>query len=438
MHVHKLEINNFRGFWGKHNNLFFSPRINVFVGVNGAGKTSLLDLLAIFLNQFSIKLVGNSNKDYEYALSQLDINIDEKETRNRIYFKTNLLYVENFFDDKNEIELTWEIVKDSQGSRNSYSEIKEYVGTFHDFILENKDCCVPILKYFQSQRLTNEKSRFLNSTKKYLGEQLKAYDDAFNKSNDFNQFIQWFIEEENIENREKIARKDFNHENPILSIIRMAINIFFKGFKSDLYNNFRIEDRTEMSKLSEKSSLVIDKNSKTYNLKQLSDGEKILILMVSDIAHRLAIANPNAKNALDGLGIILIDEIDLHLHPAWQRAVIPCFLNTFPNLQFFITSHSPQVLGSLENEYVFEIKDFKLSKLNAYTKGRDTNSILYDVFDVCERDELYKNELELLYNYIEINDKESAKSQLEKLSKLWGSTDREIVRANMYYEDLIE
>ena len=69
--------------------------------------------------------------------------------------------------------------------------------------------------------------------------------------------------------------------------------------------------------------------------------------MVGDLARRLAIANDGRVDALSGSGIVLIDEIELHLHPAWQRDILPRLMATFPNVQFFVTTHSPLVLAQL-------------------------------------------------------------------------------------------
>jgi predicted ATP-binding protein involved in virulence len=435
MNIEKLEITNFRGFQGKQKTINFSSKINVFVGVNGAGKTSILDLLAIFLNQFSTKLSGTSNREIEYTLNQLDININEKEIISKIYIKPILNYIPNpFFEFDKEI-LFWEIIRDFEGSRSNYQQLNRYIKIYQDLLLKNSNYSIPIFKYFQSQRITNEKHKHFISKKRYLVEQFKAYDDAFDKNMEFDEFIQWFIEEENIENREKIAHKDFNYENPNLRIIRKALKIFFSEFKNDKYTNLRVEDRTIMSKMSEKSSLVIDKNANTYNLKQLSDGEKNLILIVSDIAHRLSIANPNTQDALNGEGIILIDEIDLHLHPVWQREVIPCLLKTFPNLQFITTTHSPQVLSNINPENIYIIEDFNFIELTPNTFGNDSNTILWDIFGVSERPEHTKAKLEKLYEIIEEDDKQDeAKNLLDELTLQLGDNNSEILRAKLHFD----
>ena len=103
--------------------------------------------------------------------------------------------------------------------------------------------------------------------------------------------------------------------------------------------------------------------------------------MVADIAKRLSIANPSLGDCLQGSGIVLIDEIETHLHPEWQREVIPALTATFPNIQFFITTHSPQVLSNVKRESIFVIDNFEFVRDIPETFGLDSNSILRDVFE---------------------------------------------------------
>lgn len=101
--------------------------------------------------------------------------------------------------------------------------------------------------------------------------------------------------------------------------------------------------------------MEIEKDGQLLTVNQLSDGEKCLIAMVSDLARRMAIANPTG-DPLQGEGIILIDEIDLHLHPKWQRMIVPKLLEVFPNCQFIISTHSPHVLTHIQPENIFLLR----------------------------------------------------------------------------------
>ena len=114
--------------------------------------------------------------------------------------------------------------------------------------------------------------------------------------------------------------------------------------------------------------------------------------MILDIASRLAILNPPGKNALDASGIVLIDEIDLHLHPSWQQRILPDLMRTFPNIQFIVTTHSPQVISAIPAECVRiiqpesdrEITDFPFSTTtpSLQTKGVSSADVLADVMGV--------------------------------------------------------
>ena len=137
--------------------------------------------------------------------------------------------------------------------------------------------------------------------------------------------------------RRKSASKSEGRE---LSCVRRAIELFVPE-----YSNLRV-------KRTPRPHMLIDKCEQTLNLDQLSDGEKNLIALVGDIARRLSIANPNLPDPLEGEGIILIDEIDLHLHPQWQRMVVGRLSSTFKNCQFIVTTHSPQVLGEVDPENI--------------------------------------------------------------------------------------
>jgi len=152
---------------------------------------------------------------------------------------------------------------------------------------------------------------------------------------------------------------------------------------------------------------------------------------MGDIIRRLSIANPDLENPCLGEGIVMIDEIEQH---SWQRTIIPNLRKTFPNIQFIITTHSPQVLSNVPRENVFILADFKLVKRTPHTFGRDTNSILYDLFGVEKRPKESEKEISKLYKYIDANDRAKAEKQLEKIKENFGSGDVEVLRAESYID----
>jgi len=152
-------------------------------------------------------------------------------------------------------------------------------------------------------------------------------------------------------------------------------------------------------------------------------------MLIVDIARRLSIANPSLDNPLLGEGIILIDEIDLHLHPQWQRDIVPAITQTFPNCQFIMTTHSPQVLSKVKKESVRLIEDNAIIYNIPNTYGRDSNSILGDIFNTLERPKHIKMKIDECFKNIDEESFEIAKKQLDELIAILGEDDLDLIRA---------
>ena len=150
-------------------------------------------------------------------------------------------------------------------------------------------------------------------------------------------FFNWYYERENEENRMK-ARFNAKYHDETLDAVRHCMEEVFPGF-----TNLRIEDRP-------RTHFVLDKQGMPIDFSLLSDGEKSYITLVLDIARRLAERSEDPTAIFSCEHVILIDEVDLHLHPSWQLFVISNLRRMFPACQFFITSHSPLVLSSLEQQ----------------------------------------------------------------------------------------
>ena len=164
---------------------------------------------------------------------------------------------------------------------------------------------------------------------------------------------------------------------------------------------------------------------------ELSDGYHVFIALVADIARRAVMLNEfdGADAPARVEGVVLIDELDLHLHPRWQRVALPRLRNVFPRLQLVVTTHSPQVLSSVDNRQVRRLFDGKLQEYPVLVEGRDTNAILREYMRTEDRDGEGTRELQKLYDFIDQSRREEAEDLYRKLLARWGGLDPELIRA---------
>ena len=170
---------------------------------------------------------------------------------------------------------------------------------------------------------------------------------------------------------------------------------------------------------------------------ELSDGYHVFIALVADVARRAVMLNEfDGAGAPERVeGVVLIDEIDLHLHPRWQREALPRLRNVFPRLQFIVTTHSPQVLSSAENRQVRRLIDGRLQEHGVFVEGRDTNAILRDLMRTDDRDDKGAVELSRLHRAIDRGDRVEAERLYRKLAERWGDNDPALIRAGWFMED---
>lgn len=173
---------------------------------------------------------------------------------------------------------------------------------------------------------------------------------------------------------------------------------------------------------------------------ELSDGFHVFIALVGDIARRAVILNSQdgAEAPLLVEGVVLIDEVDLHLHPRWQRIVLGRLRQAFPKLQFIVTTHSPQVLSSTKNHQVRRLVNWTISDDPVFVEGRDTNAILREEMGTDDRDERGKEILTKLYALIDDAKVPEARTLLAELRRTrWGDSDPELIRAEGLLDDVV-
>ena len=166
---------------------------------------------------------------------------------------------------------------------------------------------------------------------------------------------------------------------------------------------------------------------------ELSDGYHVYIALVADIARRAVMLNEfdGAEAPARVEGTVLIDELDLHLHPRWQRVALAGLRRAFPRLQLVVTTHSPQVLSSAVNRQVRRLFDGKLQEYPVLVEGRDTNAILREHMNTEDRDPEGTHALRKLHDYIDHGRREDAEELYRKLLARWGDLDPDLIEAKV-------
>lgn len=278
---------------------------------------------------------------------------------------------------------------------------------------------VPLVVYYPCSTAT---TNITTTNDKLRTDIMSAYDDALTyNSFDFTKFFRWFKWQENI--------KTQLGENILLDVVADAIYQMLND-KEALFSNLRTDWINDPD-----GELLIDKGDSENPLKinQFSSGEKHILSLTADLARRLTIANPYAEYPLHGNGIVLIDEIDLHLHPRWQRSILPKLMEIFPNIQWVVTTHSALVLQTIEQDKasVLIIENGQIVDREVNHFGRDIDDMLLDIYGLGEKRPMIQPDLDQLFELIDNEQYEAAKAKIKELAaKGLTQNDSELVHAN--------
>ncbi len=426
MILKKLQLINFRCF--KELSVNLHPRLNVFVGNNGKGKTAILDGIAVGLGAVLTHLP--EVKGINFRANDRWQNENMKQAA----------YVRVMLETTDGI--SWDRTEKRDQSKQTLQEISpdKKLGELHQFlddtingIQADLPTKLPVMVYYGTDRASrsNLSSLVPRDFIKKTFNRFKALDDAIKPSSRVHFMVENFAFQEDIERREKENREDLGYRQPLLENIRQAIYKIIPAC-SDIrttINPLRLRVIVETIK-EQPQVLFID---------QLSDGYRAMLALVTDLAFRMAQANPHLLEPLRAEAIVLIDEIDLHLHPEWQQIVLPDLLKTFENTQFIVTTHSPQVLSTVEepaciHNIAWENGTAKLKEPNS-CYGAESSRLLKDIFNVEPRPQNTQMAV-LLKKYFELIEQDNGeqpealeiRAQLEKWSR---GDEMKLVKADM-------
>ncbi|PBJ02325.1 MULTISPECIES: AAA family ATPase [unclassified Pseudomonas] len=400
--------------------------VTVLVGNNGAGKTTLLKSLATSLSWLVSRIrteKGNGN------------HLAEEDIRNGTSVASILIAVVDMSQanpnnpeaDPEDALFRWGIARTRQGRKSTVhselSDVTRLADHYRNQLTADDKASLPLIAYYPVERSVLEIP--LKIRTKHTFDQLDGYDNALNRGVDFRRFFEWFREREDSENETGVSdtalaeiSAKFGKDSDIwktlsqlkassrdrqLTAVRSAIAAFMPGF-----SNLRVQRKPRLH-------MAIDKDGVTLNVSQLSQGEKSMMALVGDIARRLAMMNQSLDNPLEGDGIVLIDEVDLHLHPKWQRSLIRQLSETFPNCQFVLTTHSPLVISDAKDVLCYVLNDGELQEHNGLY-GLDANQVLLEVMHTDVRNSDVQKRLNQLLKHLQDGDLNGAKKLYSELS----------------------
>ena len=406
MRLESIKLSGFRGI--PNLELEFPEQVNVLAGVNGSGKSAVLDCTAIMLSRLIGRIRSSAGTGRYFVDSDISNKTSEIQNEVTILFQGQPMH--------------WSVTKTRKGRRRQtitrLDEMKSHIERFRSELDEDEHANLPVVVYYPVNRAVLDIPLRIR-TRHRFDDRLVAYDQALSgEGRSFRVFFEWFREREDLENERRVDELGFR--DPQLRAVRRAIRRLLPGFR-------KLKVRRSPLRM------VVEKNGEELIVNQLSDGEKCTLAMAGDLARRMAIANPSMEDPLETEAVVLIDEIDLHLHPEWQRRIVPALAKTFTNTQFLLSTHSPAILSQLTPNSIWIMGNTESGIVanrpeDAY--GQTVNRILEDIMGVPARPREIEDELGRLYVAIEEKDMEKAKYLLGCLQETIG-TDPDLIRAGI-------
>lgn len=435
MKVDRVSLANFRGF--EQLNLSLEEDITVIAGVNGIGKSSILTALSAMLSRALPEFTPSQAKPVDLADSDIRHGTESLFASGvaKVQDQHCFMSLERGRGDRPETwHSFWIAARDAQPNGDQPFDYKAALenrirtGDLDQGKVEvqkllkafRERTAQPLAVFFSPRRQLPGQPRTLPPPAPFSPR--SAYELALHDRDvPLRQFMHWFNTQERLHAGVGASAETQARRLKVLERLRSVITEFVPEF-----TRLRIEgDRPPR--------FVVDKSGVTLGLNQLSDGERGLLAIVFDITRRLAIANPEIDDPIaDAEGVVLIDEIELHLHPKWQREVMRRFTQTFKKCQFIVTSHSPQVLGEVEARCIrflhFEDKRI-VCWPPRHSLGMDSNRVLSELMGVANRNQQIEGELRSLFRRIDEENFEQAEGMIQQLETKLGQDEPELTRA---------
>jgi len=426
MRIDRLELTNFKGF--RELAVELHPHFTLLIGENGSGKTTLLDALAVAAGIWLVNppdsLLSNSGRN----IMRNEIRLEAEQKGDRVQFSERRpasVRARGAIGEQD--NLTWTRQIRPGGKRTTKADAEAALASVQEIYRQDqrgKNVLCPVLAYYGAGRAwlpSNERVR----KPKHNGHARRwaAFYDCFRERIRFDELRRWF-QRETTERGNRRGRW-----RPGFEVVRRAILQCVPG-SSDVWFDVDLDQIV----------LSIEGNAQPFE--NLSAGQRMMLALVADLAIKAVTQNAFLVPA-DELppdeelpavlkqtpGLVLIDELDVHLHPKWQRRIATDLKRTFPAIQFVGTTHSPQVIGEVPPEEIRVLEGGEVT-IPSRSFGMDSSQVLAEVMNADVRDPDVGVLLARLFSLIDKEDFAGARSVLPEVEARLGADDPEVTRAN--------
>ena len=442
MRLDSLHLQNFRGY--ENRTFSFHPRFNLVVGDNGAGKTSLLEACSIAIGSWMLGIPGVDSRNIAPGDVRRVLDFVEKRYRELPQYPVSVtasgaVHVAKASRAANgqieyeplsatgqpnprESDVTWLRSIEAPSGRTTRvgaNDLKKKATVMAKSVLQQQPYVLPLIRYFGAGRLWErvlpsktlgrlsgkqpaelaadadeiDKALWLENR---LSEPFHGYHMSLDRRCNAEDLLRWMY----VERRNEL---DQQTESAALRLVHQAIESMLPEVETARYAILL------------KTLVLVYENGEIHTFADLSDGYRNVVTIAADLAIKASMLNPQlAEKALEFTpGVVLIDELDLHLHPKWQRRIIDDLRRTFPNMQFICTTHSPQLIGQAKPEEIIMLD--VASAHPAQSLGMDSNWVLRHIMGSDDRDPSVAAELDAIFEHIDRSNFEPAQQAVDSL-----------------------
>lgn len=427
MQLHSLELENFHRF--KHYSVDFDQSLTVLVGDNGAGKSSILAAASVALNAFVRSLTSRD----ERPLVHSDARLEQYQ-----------------MGGVSDLQEQYPVTVRARGLVREEGESREWARTISSaddapykietdalYLLAqeckiqiqngDQDLVLPVIAHYGTDRLWVKGSASQSARRKAFT-RLDGYTGALHAQANQDQMLTWFF---------KMTAQDVQRAQSLRKQGGSALYAAVRGAVGGCFKAITGSDQVNVTYNLDTDDLVVeyvdaDQSVVGMPMSLLSDGYRTTLSMVADIAYRMALLNPALEGrVLETPGVVLIDEVDLHLHPLWQARILGDLRTIFPNVQFIVTTHAPVVISSVRAQHIRMLDGGERALVpSGEVYGSDVGRVLISVMDAPERPEAVQRKFDEFYSRLDCGDLDSAAELLKEIEAEIGSDDTDVVGAH--------